>query len=579
MKKAVLFALILLIIPVALAKTAHMPLLAVKETKQGIEGSIANLYLDIAPGTGRVFIETFPLTKFDTQISTRFAKEVVCDYLDINCKNYDFFYTIRADSPIVGGPSAGAAVAVLTAASLLNLDISKSVVITGTINAGGLIGPVGGLMEKLDAASTINITTVLIPKGEIAQKIDNITIELANYAEGLNIKIIEVANLNDAMYYFTGRQIKKQKETITVNNEYTKTMAKLAKMLCNRSQKLADELEEYEKVRKELLDQAFELAQNLTKKGKEAYQNKRYYSAASYCFGANVKYSYLLLKLKKKANISKIQQKINDFQEQLKEIQIKTLTDLEAYMVVKERLKDAQDNLNSSKELLGKQNKTDEMFSHLAYATERILSAYSWAEFFGNPGKEFELHREALKDSCLSKLSEAEERFQYAKIFFADELKKTKKELNQAYHDFDQGQYELCIFRASKTKADANALLSLIGVEKDQLSTIIESKLSIVKQNIAEEQEKGIFPILGYSYYEYAETLKEDNQIASLLYLEYALELSNLDMYFKPTYELPPIGRKIELKFVLIFLFGALFGFALTCLIMKAMPRKKRRKQ
>ena len=42
----------------------HMPLLAVKVTKDGFKGSTADLFLEIKPGQGRVFLDTYPLTKF-----------------------------------------------------------------------------------------------------------------------------------------------------------------------------------------------------------------------------------------------------------------------------------------------------------------------------------------------------------------------------------------------------------------------------------------------------------------------------------------------------------------------------------
>ena len=120
----------------------------------------------------------------------------------------------------------------------------------------------------------------------------------------------------------------------------------------------------------------------------------------------------------------------------------------------------------------------------------------------------------------------------------------------------------------------------MIGVEEEQLPTLIESKLSIVKQNIIEEQEKGIFPILGYSYYEYANSLKETDPFASILYLEYALELSNLDMYFKQAFEIIPESKaRIVPNIILIFIFGAVFGFALSYLIKIKIKKPKKRKQ
>ena len=67
-------------------------------------------------------MDTFPLAKLDTQVSTRLAKEVACSYLDINCDSFDFFYTIRAQSPIIVGPSAGAAITILTISLLGEAD-------------------------------------------------------------------------------------------------------------------------------------------------------------------------------------------------------------------------------------------------------------------------------------------------------------------------------------------------------------------------------------------------------------------------------------------------------------------------
>ena len=61
--KKVLFLLIILslfLLPNVLATQGHMKLLAVKETENGYEGGIADLYLEIKPGSGRVFLETFP---------------------------------------------------------------------------------------------------------------------------------------------------------------------------------------------------------------------------------------------------------------------------------------------------------------------------------------------------------------------------------------------------------------------------------------------------------------------------------------------------------------------------------------
>ena len=89
------FVLLLLLLPVVLASpydTRHLTILAVSE--DGVTGSTADLYLELRDGSGRVFLDTKPLTKIDTQVSTRYARDIACDYYDLDCSKYDFIYTI-----------------------------------------------------------------------------------------------------------------------------------------------------------------------------------------------------------------------------------------------------------------------------------------------------------------------------------------------------------------------------------------------------------------------------------------------------------------------------------------------------
>lgn len=585
MKKAVLLLLIFLMIPAAFAKQGHIPLLAVKETADGLEGSLADLYLEITPGTGRIFIETVPLTKFDTQISTRFANQVACDYLDIDGTQYDFFYTIKADSSIVGGPSAGAAIAVLTIAMIEGFDLNESIVITGTINAGGLIGPVAGVKEKIDAASNIS-KKLLVSTGVSTIEEFGLTLDLKKYAqEKYSIEVVEISDLTEALYQFTGKKYKETKKELAINKDYEDTMKMLAEKLCDRNDNLKEELSDYSLAEKKLTDIDFlEIKQgafNLSDKGSESYEEKNYYSAASFCFSSNIRLQYLISKIKGIPNFKNINKSMQDVQNLLAEEEIKTITDLEAFMIVKERLKEAEENLD---EAAKKQEQEEDYHGEQAYAEERVYAAISWMEFFSFPGKEFIFDREALKESCQNKLDEAQERFQYAGLFIDFELEATKKELEYAKRNQEQGLFELCLFRASKAKAESDMVLGLMGVKSEQTKDIINDKLEIIKQNIIEEQEKGAFPILGYSYYEYAGTLKEEDPYSALLFAEYALELSSLDMYFKEisAQETAPAQAESEFKFdtrtAIIFIFGIIIGFSIAILI-KIKPKKKGKKR
>lgn len=584
MKKLIflLLALSLLMITSVFAKQGHMKLLAVKETEAGYEGGIADLYLEIKPGSGRVFLETFPLTRTDTQMSTRFAKAIACDTIEIDCDDTDFFYTITADSAIIAGPSAGSSIAILTVAMLKNMELDENYASTGTINSGGLIGPVGGLKAKIEAAKKAGLKKVFIPAGEIIARVENTTVDLRNLSKDIGIEVIEVSTLSEAVKEFTGREIKQQFKNIEISDEYTSTMKSLAKELCDRSNRLKPEAKNLSYSIN--ISALRENADNLTRKGKEAFERQTFYSSASYCFGANAEYSEILLlskNLSVKESIKeaeKIKSEIKDFWNKVETQNKKTITDLEAYMVIKERLAEAEETASHALQILNKTNRTERAARDLAYASERINSAYSWAAFLGKKGKIFNLNADVLKKACQNKISEADERKSYVELYFPNTLDNIKKSIDMANAELEKGNYELCLSTASKAKADVDIILSVFGVDSAQYKNIAERKIEIAKNSIAKESAKGIFPILGYSYYEYANSLKEDDLFSSMIYSEYALELGNLDIYFREgNGKVKNID--VDKRMIGVFLFGILVGIAAASAVIKTRHKAEKIKK
>lgn len=517
------------------AQKGHMKLLAVSEGGN-MTGSIADLYLEIKEGNGRTYIDTYPLTKIDAQLSTRFAKDVACDFLQIDCSDKDFFYQINANSLIIGGPSAGASLTVLTISLLDNLKLDENVAMTGTINAGGVIGSVGGLKEKIETAADHGITKVLIPKGKRNITEDNVTIDLIEFGKQHKVGVKEVLTLEEAMYEFTGKQYTRPILNITVEENYAATMRALAEDLCKRTNELQKKLSENKNISTNISNNVDAL--NLTEKSNDAFLKGNYYSAASFCFGANIIFDKLILD---QANISQQEQqgKINTLltsiekSKQLTEkIDLKTIQDLQTYIIVTERLDEAVEVLNLLNESIV-QNKSVDINQQLAFATERLYSAYAWSSFFGKKGKEFKLDNEVTQVSCSNKLAEVQVQQQYVQLLYPFDISGIIKDIAQATDEMQKDNFKRCFFKASKAKAEMNALLSSLGITEEQLQPLVQVKMDLFTIIINKQREKEIFPILGYSYYEYAKSLFDSDPGASLLYMEYALELSDISSYLE----------------------------------------------
>ncbi len=553
----------MVLMPLSMAKTYHMNLLAVSESTDKPQGMVADLYLDLVPGTGRVFIDTFPFTRVDTQISTRFGRSIACSYLQLDCSRLDFFYTIRSNSAIVGGPSAGSALAVLTAAALEDRPFDKKIAITGTINSGGLIGPVGGIQDKIKAAADYNLSKVLIPKGEryVTNDVNgtNVTVDLYEYGKNLGIEVLEVSTIDEAYYQFTGVSHKKDYKEVNMTPQYTDTMEKISGQLCKRSEALSAKVAQAGSAN-------FLSAQNLTEKAHLAESMGEYYSRASYCFGANIRLTDQILK-ESNISIEKLKEKIvavgdniTVFEANIEARKLATLTDLQTYEIVRERLIDSENYLNLSSESLNSNETADSVY-FLSYGIERLYSAASWSSFFGLEGKNLVLNQATLRNSCIEKLSEAEERYQYVQLYLPNQLSDTRALLDRVYEDQKSGEYSLCLFEASKAKAEADVVLGIIGISGEQVKSYLDTKLSLANDQIASQLDKGNLPILGYSYFEYAKTLRDSDIYSALIYTEYALELSNLDIYFsnekKKTITLP------DKRFFWVFVLGLAIGIAI----------------
>lgn len=101
-------------------------------------------------------------------------------------------FQVKVDQGQIGGPSAGFMIA-LTVYELADegdLARGRRIAGTGTIDASGAVGPVGGVPQKVRAAEKAGATLFLVPPDELQQ---------ARKAAGKKLKVVAVSSLDHAI--------------------------------------------------------------------------------------------------------------------------------------------------------------------------------------------------------------------------------------------------------------------------------------------------------------------------------------------------------------------------------------------
>lgn len=129
-------------------------------------GVAANLDVSIVPGSGLILLNlNRVLSKEETTNSIRMAALVASEITGIDLANLDIIYDIYANATVLEGPSAGAAMTIATIAALEDKQVNNKVMITGTINHDGTIGPAGRIKEKAISAKENGANAFYVPLG------------------------------------------------------------------------------------------------------------------------------------------------------------------------------------------------------------------------------------------------------------------------------------------------------------------------------------------------------------------------------------------------------------------------------
>lgn len=540
--------------------TVYAP--AVAQTENGYVGVISTITATIqSNGSGRVFVDTLPLTQVDMQGSARLAVKVASSLVkrdNISADNFDYFFVIRTDSPIIGGPSAGAVMTLATIALLENWTIADDIVMTGMINPDGSIGPIGGILHKIDAAASVGAKRFLIPNGQMMytemvtettssngwwQTITKpVTRNVSDYArDNYGIEVYEVKDINDVLLYATGHYYPTPKaENQITTEDYISSMKPLAEKLLDDAQTLfTNASEDFDNSNipnhwpyyyKNQVADYLNYAESYLDDAEAWYQTDLYYSSASSSFKSlinsrfvtyacdyfdasdSVEYIYSLY------NKTKIL--FNTESDHLRNHEINDMISLQCVGIAQKKSLEAKKYLDDVSSDINSGDYLTALYK-IAFAMERIKSVDWWL----NLTSQFEIAGE-IDNTTLTVIAEeyidnAQQTIAYASVLL-QEMGKYPAYLSNAEglivsaRDAEkQGFPAAALFKALEALVQGNLALELVdGVTDEKIERARES----ASISISEARQQGVEPILSVSYYELAETLTNESSYEDAMF-------------------------------------------------------------
>ncbi len=278
-------------------REVSMYLLAVGGSEGSYHGVATQLKASLIPGDGSVYLSIDPLSELDTQSSLKIASLIAGFISGFDFTNYSVLVRIHSGTPIVGGPSAGAALTTALLALFSNATINESVVITGMIMPDTLVGPVGGIPEKLEAAASVGAKLMIIPAGQrfsVSLKTGSL-VDVVEAGRGLGVTVVEASTIYDALKYF-GISISLPED---LNVSLSENIMGAFKSIANDYRLEYAELysnvsRDYSNYRGSLrragvdndVARFLEYSRESALRGEESYNSMNYYAASSDYFGA-----------------------------------------------------------------------------------------------------------------------------------------------------------------------------------------------------------------------------------------------------------------------------------------------------
>ncbi|MBM4352882.1 MAG: hypothetical protein FJ109_03655, partial [Deltaproteobacteria bacterium] len=205
--------------PVTRGGSADVDFLWVKGMREGREGEggMSHARVKLEPSDSGMSLGVFEAKPGGTGELWRVALWVAAltGTLQINGNPLDYRYSVETEtlSGRVDGPSAGGLFAVAVMAVLEGDRLSADATMTGTINPDGTIGPVGGVLRKLDAAGKAGKKRFCFPVGQRFEEKEGQgqTVDVLEVAKAAGMEAVEVEDLVQAYQCLVDRPLARTK--------------------------------------------------------------------------------------------------------------------------------------------------------------------------------------------------------------------------------------------------------------------------------------------------------------------------------------------------------------------------------
>ncbi|UCH71584.1 MAG: hypothetical protein JSW62_04085 [Thermoplasmatales archaeon] len=545
--------------------TVYAP--AVAQTDDGYFGVISTITVTIQDnGSGRVFVDTLPLTQIDMQGSARLAVKVAGKLVEgdnITADDYDFFFVVRTSAPIIGGPSAGAVMAAAAVALLENWTIDNETVMTGMINPDGSIGPVGGIPQKIDAASSVGATRFLIPKGqgtytEMATEttVENgwsrtytypVTRSVADYAmKNYGMEVIEVEDINEALMNFTGYGFLKEESSQKITTEdYIDSMKPLASSLLNESSELYKNASallsnstisnRYPFYYKNQIADIINDAEERLKESEKWYEQGLYYSSTSKSFQSIIDSRFVLYACEYfdsedgdqyiTSLIDEATSIYSNKSNEAKNAKINGMISLQCVGAAQKRVSEAYSYISDAVYSYDRNDYLTVLYK-IAFSIERSNSVGWWLGLSSGFNDTGEINVTTLEILANEYIEDAQQSITYSSVILqefgesSDYILSAEDLLSSARENLEDNYPAAALFESLEALVKANLAIENIN---DDAEEKIDRARESASNSISDSRNSGIEPVLAVSYYEYAESLVNESSFDSaLVYYKYS---------------------------------------------------------